>query len=76
MHNGKVWTRTLGPPFYFFKEADNTSPVVENKVSFASSDSDHHCDGRTIKPIGFFTQKNLFPMQFNHKNTLQTSLEH
>jgi hypothetical protein len=42
---------------FFFKEADNMSPVVEDEVSSASPDFDHHCCGRKIKPISFFTQK-------------------
>jgi len=66
----------LGPTFFLKKEADNTSPVVEDEVSSANPDSNHHCDARKIKPIGFFTQKILFLNAFQPQNTLQTSLEH
>jgi hypothetical protein len=66
----------LGLLFLKKKEADNTSPVVEDEVSSVSPDSNHHCDARKIKPIGFFTQKILFSNAFQPQNTLQTSLEH
>jgi hypothetical protein len=69
MHNGKVWTRTLGPPFFKKKRQTTRRPLWKTKCCLLAQ-IHHHCDGRKIKPIGFFYPKKLVPNAFQPQKHL------